>query len=56
MKDRKSMMRPMCKVQFKDRKRNMDIILMLSLNGTIDQKTMSNSVRWSGHVYREDGG
>ena len=32
-----------------------DIVLMLHLKGTMDQLAMANSVRWYGHVLREDG-
>ena len=51
------MMRAMCGVQFKDRKRYMDYIIiywmiMLGLNETIDLLAMTNSVRWYGHVLR----
>ena len=42
-------------VQFKDRKRSKDMILMLGHNETIDQLAMANCVRWYGHVLsRED--
>ena len=34
----------MCGVQLKDRKRGKDLMLMLSLNKTMDQLTMANSI------------
>ena len=44
------MVRAMCGVQFKDRERFTDLMLILS--ETIDQLAMANSVRWYGHVLR----
>ena len=44
------MLRTMCEVQLKDRKRADD--LMLGLNEMIDQLAMTNSVHWYGHVLR----
>ena len=41
----RSMVRAMCGVQFNDRKRTMDFMLILCLNETIDQLAMSSSVR-----------
>ena len=38
------MVRAMCGVQLKDRKRSTDLMFMLGLNETIDQLTMANSV------------
>ena len=38
------MVRAMCGVQIKDRKRSMDLMFMLDLNETIDQLAMANSV------------
>ena len=46
----------MCGVQLKDRKRSMDLILMLFFKETIDQLAIANSVRWYGHVLRREGG
>ena len=46
------MVTTMCGVQFKDRKRDKDMILMLCLNETIDQSAMANSACWHGHVLR----
>ena len=46
------MVRAMCGVQFKDRKRSTYLMFMLSLNKTKDQLTMVSSVRWYGHVMR----
>ena len=51
-KDRKSMVRAMCGVQLKARKRSTDLMLMLGLNETIDQLAMANSVHWYCHVLR----
>ena len=48
------MVRAMCEVQLKDRKRAM--MLMLGLNETIYQLAMANSVCWHGHALKcEDG-
>ena len=50
------MVREMCGVQLKDRKRSTDLMFMLGLNETVDQLATENSVRWYGHVLRiEDG-
>ena len=50
------MVRAMCGVQLKDRKRSTDVMLMLGLSETIDQLATANSVRWYGHpLRREDG-
>ena len=50
------MVKVMCRVQHKDRKRSTDLMFMLGLSATIDQFTMANSVRRYGHVMkREDG-
>ena len=43
-------MRAMRGIQHKDKKRVKDLMLMLSLNETISQLDMANSVCWSGHV------
>ena len=48
----RSMLRAMCGVQLKDRKRSMDLMLMLGLNETIDLLAMANSVHWYGHILR----
>ena len=50
------MVRTMCGVQLKDRKRSMDLMLMLGFNETIDQLAMVDSVCWYGHVLRRDDG
>ena len=42
----RSMVRAVCGVQLKDRKRSTDLVFMLGLNDTIDQLAMENSVRW----------
>ena len=41
-----SIVRAMCGVQLKDRKRVKILILMLGLNETMDQLSMLNSVCW----------
>ena len=48
----RSMVRAMCGVQLKDRKRSTDLMFMLGLNETIDKLAMVNSVCWHGHVLR----
>ena len=48
------MVRAMCGVQLKDRKRSTD--LMLGLNETIDQLAMANSVDWHDHLLRREYG
>ena len=50
------MVRVMCGIQLKDRKTSTDLMFMLSLNETMDQLAMANSVRWHGHVLRVEGG
>ena len=47
-----SMVRTMCGVRLKDRKRSTDLVFMLGLKETFDQLSMANSVRWYGHVLR----
>ena len=50
------MLKAMCGVQLKDKKRSMDLMLMMCLSETSDQLAMTNSVHWYGHVLtREDG-
>ena len=52
----RSMVRAMCGVQIKEKKRSTDLTLMFGLNETIDQLAIANSVYWYGHVLsREDG-
>ena len=46
------MVRAMCGVQLKDRKRSTDCMFMLVLKETIDQLAMANSARLHGHVLR----
>ena len=48
----RSMVRVLCGVEVKDRKRSMDLMLILGLNETIDQLTTAISVCWYGHVLR----
>ena len=43
-----------CGAQLKDRKRCMDLVLMLGFNETIDQLAMASSVCWYGHVLRRE--
>ena len=50
------MVRAMCGVQLKDRKRCTDLMFMLGLNETIDKLTMANSVCWYGHVLKIENG
>ena len=50
------MVRAMCGVQLKDRKRSTDLMFMLGLNEAIDQLAITNSVLWYGYALsREDG-
>ena len=50
------MVRAICGVQLKDKKRPTDLIFMQGLCETIDQLAMANCVRWHGHVLmRFDG-
>ena len=49
-------MKTMCEVQLKVRQTDKDLILMLSVDETIDQLAMVNSVRWYGHALRKEGG
>ena len=52
----RSMVRAMCGVQLKYRKRSTDFMLILGLSEIVDQLAMANSVCWYGHVFwREDG-
>ena len=50
------MVRAMCGVPLKIRKRSTDLMMMLGLNETIDQLAMANSVRWYDHVLRREDG
>ena len=50
------MVRQMCRVQLKGKKRSMDLMFMLGLNETIDQLAMANSVHLYGHVLRREDG
>ena len=50
------MMREMCGVQLKDRKRSTDLMFMLDLSETIDRLAMANHVCWYGHVLRREDG
>ena len=50
------MVRAMCGVQVKYRKRSTDLMFMLGFNETIDQLAMTNSVCWHGHVLRREDG
>ena len=51
-KTKRSMMRVICGSQFRNRKRSMDLMVMLGSNKTIDQVAMASSVRWYGNVLR----
>ena len=46
------MVRAMCGVQLKDRKRSTDWMFMLGLNETIDKLPKANSIHGYGHVLR----
>ena len=48
----RSMVRVMCGVQLKDRKRSTDLMFMLCVNETIGQLAIASSVHWYGHVLR----
>ena len=50
----RSMVRAMCGVQLKDRKRSTDLMFMLGLKETMGQLAMANSVHWYGHVLRRE--
>ena len=50
------MVRAMCGVQLKNRKRSPDLMFMLGLKEAMDQLAMANSVRWYGHVFRRKDG
>ena len=52
----RSMVRAMCGVQLKDRKRSTDLMFILQLNETIDQLAIANSVCWYGHMLRREDG
>ena len=51
---RTEMVRSMCEVQLKDRKKSTDLMFMLGLIETMDQLAMANSVCWYGHVLRSE--
>ena len=48
------MVRAMCRIQLNYRKRAKVMMLMLSLDDTIDQLAMANSAHWHGHVLRRE--
>ena len=48
------MVRALCGVQIKDRKRPTDLMLMLGLSEAMDHLEMANSVRRGGHVLRRE--
>ena len=50
------MVRAMCGVQLKDKKRSTDLMFMLGLKETIDQLAMANSGRLDCHVLRREDG
>ena len=52
----RSMVRAMCAVQLKDRKRSTHLMLVLGLNDTMDHLAIANSVRWYGHVLKKEDG
>ena len=51
----RSMVRAMCGVQLKDRKRSTDLMFMFCLNEAIDGLAMANSVHLLAHVLRREG-
>ena len=51
-----SMVKAMCGVQLKDRKRCMDLMFMLGLNKTINQLAVANIVCCYHHVLRREDG
>ena len=55
-KTERSLVRAMCGLQLKDRKRFTDLMFMLGLRETIGQLAMANSVRRYGHVLRRENG
>ena len=53
----RSILKAMCGVQLKDRKKSVDLMFMFCLNEAVDQLAVANSVCWYGHVWllrRED--
>ena len=50
------MVRAMCGVQLKYRKRSMDLMFMQGLNETIGQLALANSVCWYDHLLRREDG
>ena len=55
LRTEKSMLKEMCGVHPKDRKRSKDLMLTLGLNEIIDQLAIANNVRWHCHItWRED--
>ena len=55
-RNERSMVRAMCGVQLKGRKRAKNLMLILDLSETIDKLAMSHSVRWYGQVLRREDG
>ena len=52
----RSMVRAMCGVQFKDRERSTDLMLMLGLKETIDHLTMTVCMTYGHVLLALDGG
>ena len=50
------MVRAMCAVQRKDRKRSTGLMFMLGFCEAVDQLAMVNGVCWYGHVLRREDG
>ena len=46
------MVRAVCGVQLKDKKRSTDLMLMLGCGEAMDQLAMASCVRWYCHVLR----
>ena len=48
------MVKAMCGVQLKDRKRSTNLMYILGISETIDQLAMANSDCWYGHMLRRE--
>ena len=53
-RNERSMVRAMCGVQLKDRRRYTHLMIMLGLNETMDRLVMANSVYWYYYVLRRE--
>ena len=52
----RSMLRAVCEVHLKDRKRSTDFMFIQGLKETIGQLAIADSVRWYGDVLRREDG